>query len=594
MARDDASIRMTVAQRQALAALNQFQNKFAQMTQSMSANTRRQAGEAKRTNTILKSWGGSLKMAALSMAGFGSATGAAYTVVSLVRNELSVIDKTLGRMKDRQLDFAQATMQVGFSLPNKDDGLIDMDIDEISDRLSQGNYDPAQAMRVFRNIHGANADLSLSGKAEITETMMSKRFDLSEDAMTELGVQIADNHAKALAKGVESSVEAQMGLFEGAKAASKVTDDAAFYGNIAPIGLDLSKFGVNQGESMLLAASLSSAANDRTGEETRTALSKLFSTLEEEKVRFGIEESGFELLKAVREGKSQKHNDFQKYMLGVFADGEDNNFLEMTRSEAALKLEGRSKMKFYLMDLLRQRTEDPSNLQNVMGTIKNSGQIPLAYKGDTFQVDMNKSMEASAQYFADKLEQIMKNKRVGLLTEKNKYNTLNADLEMANVSGATQKLRKDELIKMLENVGVPMANLRTSLSYYGGSLGEDEGVIAEALKARHQVITDNPALGNFQKIITESGMPLKLAEMGGMDVSGMSIEEMKKLRYKRAGLFYDYGERGITDQQIEQVKAIDRLIETIDSGGLRKIEGKVEVTNAGSINQSTGAKRLGE
>lgn len=589
MARDDAAIRLTVAQRQALAALNQFQNKFAQMTQSMSSNTRRQARESKKTNTILSSWGGSIKTAGLAMVGFGSATSAAYTIVSLVRKELDVIDNTLGRMKDRQLDFAQATMQVGFSLPNKDDGLIDMNIDEISERLSQGTYDPAQAMRVFRNIHGANADLSLSGKAEITESLMNKRFDLSEDAMTELGVQIADNHAKAIAKGVESSVDAQMGLFEGTKAASKVTDDAKFYGNIAPIGLDLSKFGVNQGESMLLAASLSSAANDRTGEETRTALSKLFSTLEEEKVRFGIEESGFGLLKAVREGKSQKHKDFQKYLLGVFADGEDKNFLEMTRSEAALKLEGRSKMKFYLMDLLRQKTDDPSNLQNVMGTIKSSGQIPLSYKGDTFQVDMNKTMEASAQYFADKLEQIMKNKRVGMFIEKKYHEKTSADLEMGNIEGATQKMRQEAVMRMLENAGVPMAEMRANIDFYTGRYGKEGGLLAAAKHARRNVIVDHPNHGMFSKTMLADGTTWQDASRDGKRIEDMSIEQIKTLRYQRTWSM-NRDERSVSDQQIKMIEAIDRFTETIQSGGLRK----VEVTNMGSVNQSTGAKQLGE
>ena len=596
MANNSASVRLTVAQRQALAALNQFQSKFAAMTKSMSANTKRTANAASGTNKTLNSWGRNIKTAALSMVGFGSATGAAYTVVSLIKNELNVIDETLDRMKDRQLDFAQATMKVAFALPNKDGKLIDMDIDELSERFSKGTHDPAQAMRVFQHIHGANADLSLSGKAEVTETLMKKRFDLNEDEMKLAGVQAADNHAKALARGYKSSIEAQVGLFEGTKAASKVTDDGAFYGNIAPIGLDLSKFDVNQGEALFAAAALSSAANDKEGTETRTALSKFFAQLEEMKAKYGIEESGFELTRALREGKTDKHRSMQKEMLGVFADGEDENFLEMSSKEASMKLEGRSKLKFYLMDWIRKQGEDdPNNLRNVMKVIKGSGQIPLSFKGDTFEVDMDKTLDKSAEYFADKIDQATKNKYVKLFTEKNKGDTANASLEMANTAGARQKMRRDAAIRMMENAGVPMAKFRGKLDFYMDKYGDDEGMLRAARIAKRSVIFKHPEFGRGERRLSMSnGLHMPIAEEIFGNVEKWDDESIKNLKYHRKGWLYNYDEHGISEQQLNQLAAIKELTDAIKEDRLRKIEGKVEVTNAGALNESTGAARLGE
>ncbi len=597
MASNAAAIKLTVAQRQALAALNQFQAKFAAMTNSMSANTKKAANAGNRTNKILSSWGGSIKTAALAMVGFGSATGAAYTIISLVRKELGVIDATFDRMKDRQLDYGQTVAKVAWSLPEKGaNALADMDIDEISERFSSGTNDPGKALRVFQHIHGANADLALSKKAEITETLMTKRYDLDEEEMKVAGVQVADNHAKNLARGLNSSVESMVALFEGAKAASKVTDDAAFYGNVAPIGLDMARFGYNQGESLLLASALTSAANDREGTESRTALTKFAAQLEEVKAQFGVDESGIELLRALREGKSQKHKDMQKHLLGVFADGEEDGFLELTRAQAALKLEGRSKQKFYLMDLIRERgEEDPNNLRNVMQVIKESNQIPLETVGDTFEVDMKKTLEKSREQFNEKIRDINSNKHVELFVEKNKYDVGNAGLEMADTEGAKQKLRKDAAIRMMENSGVPMAQFRANIDYYTNQYGEDEGMLRAAAAAKRKVIFRHPELGRYERRLSSgAGIQMPLAEEVFGDVENWSDEDIRNIKYKKAGWLYNYDERGMSDQQLKQLDAINELTASIKGGGLQKIEGKVEITNAGALNESTGAAGLGE
>lgn len=606
MASNAAAIKLTVAQRQALAALNQFQAKFAAMTNSMSANTKKAANAGSRTNKILSSWGGSIKTAALAMVGFGSATGAAYTVISLVRKELGVINDTMDRMKDRQLDYGQTVAKVAWALPAKGtNALADMDIDEISDRFSKGTNDPGKALRVFQHIHGANADLALSKKAEITETLMTKRYDLDEEEMKVAGVQVADNHAKNLARGLNSSVESMVALFEGAKAASKVTDDAAFYGNVAPIGLDMARFGYNQGESLLLASALTSAANDREGTESRTALTKFAAQLEEVKAQFGVEESGIELLRALREGKSQKHKDMQKHLLGVFADGEEDGFLEMTKAQAALKLEGRSKQKFYLMDLIRERgEEDPNNLRNVMKVIKESGQIPIETKGDTFEVDMEKTLQKSREQFASKIDDISSNKHAKIFIKKNKLDTTASDIEMSRTTGADQKMKRDAFTRIMQNSGVPMSELWSDIEYYTNQYGKDEGMQRVIKKARRRLILDHPNQGVDGVVTMSNGQRSFMWEKMVWDeeegrykqrkLEELSVDELGGLFYQRRGLFKDYDTRRISDEQLESIKSLDRLSAAIENGGFQKIEGKVEITNAGALNESTGAAGLGE
>ncbi len=607
-----AQVKLTVAQRQALAALNQFQSKFASMTKSMSANTKKTATAAGGTNKILNSWGSNVKTAALAMVGFGSATGAAYTVVGLVRKEIGVIETTMNRMKDRQLDFGQSARKLSFALPEKDGNLIDMDLKEVVDRFKTGTNDPAQALRLFHNIHSSSADLKLSKKADVADYLMKERYDLDEEGKLAAGKAIANSHAKALAKGLPSTIEGQMGLFEGAKAASYVVDDQAFYSNVAPIGLDLARFGVNQGESMLLGSALTSAAVDEEGTESRTALAKFFSTLEEEKVQFGIEDEGMALLRGMREGKTQKHKNFAKHMLGVFAqkeDGSPEDFVGMSSAEARLKIEGRSKMKFYLMDLIRAGTGEAESMLTIMEKIKDQGQIPLHHIGGTYQVAMSETYKQAKAHVKKKIAEGDSIGYVGLTKEKKDYDETNASLEMQNTHGARMILRKNAAVKLMENSGVPMAKFQSDLDWYMSKYGNEKGMLKALDIARRSVIYRHPDKGAASlPYLPGFGGKLGVAEaMGRVDPATMPIEDIKNLTYYTQGMFWADQESGISRQQVEMIKSIDALREQIkedraemraqreaERNAERTKVTNVKVTNVGAINEPTAAKKLGK
>ncbi len=614
MASNAAAIKLTVAQRQALAALNQFQNKFASMTQSMSANSKKAANASSGMNKTLKGWGSNIRTAAMAMVGFGSATGAAYTVVGLVRKEIGVIEQTMNRMKDRQLDFGQSVRKLSFAMPEEDGNLVDMSLKDVVDRFKTGTTDPGQAIRLFHNIHSATADLPLSGKADIAEFLMKERFDLDEEGKLAAGKAIANLHAKQLARGFSSTPLGQMGLLEGAKAASMVVDDRAFYSNVAPMALDLARFGVNEGEALLLGSALTSSATDEEGTESRTALTKFFATLEEEKVKFGIEDEGMALLRGMREGKTDKHKAFSKHMLGVFSqkeDGSPEDFVGMTASEARLKIEGRSKMKFYLMDMIRAGTGEAESMLTIMEKIKGMGQIPLHYIGGTYQVAMQETFKQSEKLFHEQIAKGDAIDYVGLTKEQKDYDEINAALEMQNKHGARMILRKNAAQRLMENSGVPMSEFKGDIAWYMGKYGNEEGILKALDVARRDLIYRHPDKGQRSEAYYPGFLGLeqtvRSAElMGKIDPANMSIEDIEKLTYYTKGFFYSDQQAGVSVQQIEMIKAIDALREQIkeDRAEMRaererdRVEAtkvtKVQVTNVGAINEPTAAKKLGK
>jgi hypothetical protein len=170
---------------------------------------------------------------------------------------------------------------------------------------------------------------------------------------------------------------------------------------------------------------------------------------------------------------------------------------------------------------------------------------------------------------------------------------------MKDTHGARQKIRKDAALRLMENSGVPMAGFRNQLDFLMNKYGSEQGMLKALKESRRQIIYQHPDKGQLGIPMMPSGMMLSAAEsIFGEDVDNMTTERMKDLTYYDKGFFYNDNPQQTSIQQIQMVESIDELIKTIKSDLAERLRAnkvtKVEVTNAGAINEPTGAKKLGK